>query len=108
MGTHVLKTGTQGKGSERKALPFAGTSRVTTFLGGQKRWAHSVLPKEDKKVKGEEVVVRHGGRDRGLPLAQQGALQDTLALAKSLLNCLEEQKKKRVKRGAKAFWGGQT
>jgi hypothetical protein len=67
-----------------------------------------VLPKEEKKVKGEEVVVRHGGRDRGLPLALQSALQDTVALAKSLHNCLEEQKKKGVKRGAKAFWGGQT
>ena len=108
MGTHVLKIGTQGKGSERKALPLAGTSRVTTFLGGQKRWAHRVLPKEEKKVKGEEVVVRHGGGDRGLPLALQDTLQDTVALAKSLHNCLEEQKKKGVKRGAKAFWGGQT
>ena len=106
MGTHVLKIGTQGKGTERKALPLAGTSRVTTFLGGQKRWAHRVLPKEEKKVKGEEVVVRHGGGDRGLPLALLSALQDTVALAQSVHNCLEEQKKKGVKRGAKAFWGG--
>ena len=28
-----------------------------------------MLPKEEKKVKGEEVVVRRGGGDRGLPLA---------------------------------------
>ena len=31
-----------------------------------------------------------------------------MALAKTLHNCLEEQKKKGVKRGGKAFWGGQT
>ena len=108
MGTDPLKIGTQGKGSERKALPFAGTSRETTFFGGAKRCAHRVLPKEEKKVKDREVVVRHGGGDRGLPLALEGALQDTVALAKTLHNCLEEQKKQGVKRGAKAFWGGQT
>ena len=67
-----------------------------------------MLPKEEKKVKDEEVVVRHGGGDRGLPLALEGALQDTVALAKTLHNCLEEQKKQGVKRGGKAFWGGQT
>ena len=50
-----------------------------------------MLPKEEKKVKDEEVVVRHGGGDRGLPLALEGALQDTVALAKTLHNCLEEQ-----------------
>ncbi len=54
-----------------------------------------MLPKEEKKIKGEEVVVRHGGGDRGQTLALQGALQDTVALAKSLHNCLEEQKKKK-------------
>ena len=54
------------------------------------------------------VVVSHGGWDRGLPFALHGALQDTVALAKSLHNCHEEQNKKGVKRGAKAFWGGQT
>ena len=31
-----------------------------------------------------------------------------MALAKTLHNCLEEQKKQGVKRGGKAFWGGQT
>ncbi len=31
-----------------------------------------------------------------------------MALAKTLHNCLEEQKEKAVKRGAKAFWEGQT
>ena len=67
-----------------------------------------MLPKEEKKVKDEEVVVRHGGGDRRLPPALEGALQDTVALAKTLHNCLEEQKKQGVKRGAKAFWGGQT
>ena len=52
IGTDVLKIGQQGKGSKRKALPFGGTSRVTTFLGGQKRWAHRVLRKGKKRVKG--------------------------------------------------------
>ena len=65
-----------------------------------------MLPKEEKKVKDGEVVVRHGGGDRGLPLALEGALQDTVALAKTLHNCLEEQKKQGVKRGGKAFGGG--
>jgi hypothetical protein len=65
-----------------------------------------VLPKEEKKVKGGEVVVRHGGGDRGLPLALQGALQDTVALAKSLRNCLEEQKKKVSSVGRRLFGGG--
>jgi hypothetical protein len=108
VGTDVLKIGTQGKSGESKALPLAGTSRVKTFFWGAKRWAHRVLPKEEKKVKGGEVVVRHGRGDRGLPLALEGALQDTVDLAKSVHNCLEEQKKQGVKRGAKAFWGGQT
>ena len=62
-----------------------------------------MLPKEEKKVKDEEVVVRHGGGDRELPLALEGALQDTVALAKTLHNCLEEQKTKGVKRGGKAL-----
>jgi hypothetical protein len=67
-----------------------------------------VLPKGGKQVRGREVVVRHGGRDRGLPLARQGAVQDTVALAKSLHNCLQEQKIKGVKGGKEAFWGSQT
>jgi hypothetical protein len=108
VGTDVLKIGTQGKGGERKTLPSAGTSRVTTFFGGAKRWAHRVLPKEKKKVKDGEVVVRHGGGDRRLPVARLSALEDTVALAKSLHNCLEEAKEKGVKRGTTAFWGGQT
>jgi hypothetical protein len=67
-----------------------------------------VLPKEEKQVKGWKVVVRHGGGDRGLPFALHGALQDTVALAKCLHNCLEEQKQKGVKRGEEAFWRRQT
>ena len=65
-----------------------------------------MLPKEEKRVKDEEVVVRHGGGDRGLPLALLSALQDTVALAKSLHNCLEEQKKRSVKGEEEVFWGG--
>ena len=65
-----------------------------------------MLPKEEKKVKDEEVVVRHGGGDRGLPLALEGALQDTVALAKTLHNCLEEQKKTRCQAWVEGFWGG--
>ena len=95
VGTDVLKIVQQGKGGERKAIPFAGSSRVTTFFGGQKRWAHRVLPKAEKTVKGGEVVVRHGRGDRGLPLARHGAPQDTVAIANSLRNCLEEHKKKK-------------
>jgi hypothetical protein len=64
--------------------------------------------KEEKQVKDREVVVRHGRGDGGLPLKRRGALEDTVALAKTLHNCLEEQNKNTVKRGAKAFWGGQT
>ena len=50
-----------------------------------------MLPKEEKKVKDEEVVVRHGGGDRGLPLALEGALQDvktynTLSSYSTILN----------------------
>ena len=67
-----------------------------------------MLTKEEKQVKDREVVVRHGRGDGGLPLKRRGAVQDTVALAKTLHNCLEEQKKKAVKRGAKAVWGGQT
>ena len=67
-----------------------------------------MLPKEEKKVKDEEVVVRHGGGDRRLPFALHGALQDTVALAKSLHNCLEEHKKKVSSVGRRLFWGGQT
>ena len=52
VGTDVLKIVKQGKGGERKAIPFAGSSRVTTFFGGQKRWAHRVLPMEEKQVQG--------------------------------------------------------
>ena len=65
-----------------------------------------MLPKEEKHVRGREVVVRHGGGDRGLPFALHGALQDTVALAKSLHNCLEEQKKRSVKGEEEVFWGG--
>ncbi len=53
-----------------------------------------MLPKEEKQVKDSEVVVRHGGGN--------------LALANSLRICLEEHKKKGVKGGEAAFWGGQT
>jgi hypothetical protein len=79
---------------------------MTTFFGEQKRWAHRVLPKEEKQVRGREVVVRHGGGGRGLPLARHGAPQDTVVLANSSRICLEEHKKKSVKGGDKAFWGG--
>ena len=65
-----------------------------------------MLPKEEKKVKDEEVVVRHGGGDRWLPLALEGALQDTVALAKTLHNCLEEQTKKVSSVGGRLFGGG--
>ena len=65
-----------------------------------------MLPKEEKKVKDEEVVVRHGGGDRGLPFALHGALQDTVALAKSLHNSLEEQQKRSVKDEEEVFLGG--
>ena len=65
-----------------------------------------MLPKEEKKVKNREVVVRHGGGDRGLPLALEGALQDTVALAKTLHNCLEKRKKQGVKRGGWLLGGG--
>jgi hypothetical protein len=105
VGTDVLKIGTQGKGGERMTLPCAGTSRVMTFSGGAKRWAHRVLPKEEKKVKDGEFVVRHGGGDRRLPVARQSALEDTVALAKSLHNCLEEQKK-RCQAWGEGFLGG--
>ena len=65
-----------------------------------------MLPKVEKKVKGGEVVVRHGRGDRGLPLALHGALQDTVALAKSLHNCLEEQIKKVSSVGRRLLAGG--
>jgi hypothetical protein len=90
-----MKTVRQCAGGERKGIPFSGTSRMTTFLGGQKRCAHRVLPKEEKHVRGREVVVRHGGGDRELPLARHGAPQDTVAIANSLRNCVEEHKKKK-------------
>ena len=64
-------------------------------LSRQKRCAHRVLPKEEKHVRGREVVVRHGGGDRELPLARHGAPQDTVAIANSLRNCVEEHKKKK-------------
>ncbi len=69
-----MKSVCQGEGDERKTIPFSGTSPATTFLGGQKRWVHRVLPKGEKQVRGRKVVVRHGGGDRGLPLARQGVL----------------------------------
>jgi hypothetical protein len=78
-----MKTVRQGEGRERKGIPFSGTSRMTTFWGGQKRWAQRVLTKEEKQVRGREVVVRHGKGNRGLPLARHGAPQDTVALANS-------------------------
>ena len=64
-----------------------------------------MLRKGEKRVKGLKVVVRHGGWDRGLPFALHGALQDTVALAKSLHNCLEEQKK-RCQAWGEGFLGG--
>jgi hypothetical protein len=103
-----MNTITQGEGRERKGILFSGTFRMTTFLGEQKRWAHRVLPNEEKQVRGREVVVRHGGGNRGLPLARHGAPQDTVALANSSRICLDEHKTKGVKGGEKAFWGGQT
>jgi hypothetical protein len=63
-----------------------------------------VLPKEEKQVRGTEVAVRHGGGNRGLPLARHGAPQDTVALANSSRICLEEQKK--VSRVERRLSGG--
>ena len=103
-----MKTVRQGAGGERKGIPFSGTSRMTTFLGEQKRWTHRVLPKEEKHVRGREVVVRHGGGDRGLPLARHGAPQDTVAIANSLRNCLEEHTKKKCQGEIGGFLWGQT
>ena len=93
-----MKTVRQGAGGERKGRPFSGTSRMTTFLGEQKRWTHRVLPKEEKQVRGSEVVARHGGGVGGLPLARRGAPQDSVVPANSLRNCLEEHKNKKVSR----------
>ena len=93
-----MKTVRQGAGGERKGIPCSGTSRTTTFFGGQKRWAHSMLPKEEKQVRGSEVVARHGGGVGGLPLARRGAPQDSVVPANSLWNCLEEHKNKKVSR----------
>jgi hypothetical protein len=90
-----VKTVRQGADGERKGIFFSGTSRMTTFLGGQKRWAHRVPPNEEKHVRSREVVVRRGGGDSGLPLARHGAPQDTVTIANSLRNCLEEQNKKK-------------
>ena len=101
-----MKTVRKGAGRKRNALPQSGTSCRTTFLRGQKRWAHSALTKEEKQVKDREVVVRHGGGDEGLPLKRRGALKDTLALAKTLHNCLEEQKKMLSSVGRRLSGGG--
>ena len=93
-----MKTVRQGAGGERKGIPFSGTSRMTTFLGGQKRWTHRVLPKEEKHVRGREVVVRHGGGDRGY-LLHVTVLHKTLWLSQTLCGTAWRNTQKRSVKG---------
>ncbi len=59
-----------------------------------------MLPKEEKHVRGREVVVRHGGGDRELPLARHGAPSQTLCGT-----AWRNTKKRSVKGEEEIFWG---
>ncbi len=76
-------------------LPFGGTCSFVTFFGSRKRSTHRVLHKEQKKVKGNKVVVGDVRRDHRRPVAGLCEPKDPLVAAKSMGEHLHDHKKRR-------------
>ena len=63
---------------EKKGIPWTVNWRLATFFGGAKRCAERVLPKEEKEVMFDKVVVRKREWDKKEPVPTRSAPQDAL------------------------------